>query len=101
VGVKSPVIGTGIAVAEAVGLGVKVTLGVVVGEAVGEFRDVWGVGDTVGVGVGVTPDCDDVKAGTSPALTTKSRVKNLVIPLVSIQEIVMVCGPGARSVGTE
>jgi hypothetical protein len=103
VGVKSPVTGTGIAVAEAVGVGVSVALGVAVGVAVEEFRDVRGVGDTVGVevGVAVAPDCDAVKAGASPASTTKSRVKSLVIPLVSIQEIVIVCGPGVRSVGTE
>ncbi len=92
VGVKSPVTGTGIAVAIAVGVGVKVAFGVAAPEALGFI---------VGVGVTVTPDCDAVKAGTSPALTTKSRVKNLVIPLASIQEIVIVWFPGVRLVGTE
>jgi hypothetical protein len=106
VGVKSPVTGTGIVVPEATGDGVNVTLGVALGEALGLLVGVIvgvAVGVTVGVtvGVAVAPDRDAVKAGASPACTTKSRVKNLVIPLVSIQEIVMVCGPRSRSVGTE
>jgi hypothetical protein len=89
VGVKSPVTGTGIGVIEAIGVGVKVTLGVAVGEALG-LPVGFIVGVATGVGVVVAPDCDAVKAGASPACTTKLRVRNLVIPLVSIQEIVMV-----------
>jgi hypothetical protein len=89
VGVKSPVTGTGIAVPEAIGVGVKVALGVAVPEALGVLVG-FIVGVAVGVGDAVAPDCDAVKAGASPACTTKSRVKNLVIPLTSIQEIVIV-----------
>ena len=73
VGVKSPVTGTGIAVAVAVGAG-----------------EVDGLGLPVAIGVGVDPDSEAVKAGTSPAETTKSRVKNRVIPLISTHETVIV-----------
>lgn len=52
VGVKSPVTGTGAALAVAVGLGVAVSFGVTTGEA---------------DGAEVLPDCDAVKAGASPA----------------------------------
>lgn len=77
VGVKSPVTGTGIAVAEEEAVGMDV--GFIVAD-----------GLLLAAGVGVAPELDAVKAGISPALTTKSLVKNLVIPLTSIQEIVMV-----------
>lgn len=89
--VKFPVIGRGAAVAEATRVGVKVGFNVGVDFGLAEAVDtelVFGV--AVGVGVVVEPDWDAVKAGTSPALTTKSLVKSLVIPLASIQEMVIV-----------
>lgn len=58
VGVKSPVIGTGSAVDEAMGDGVIVGLGVGFGDA---------DADAEGVGLGVFPEPEAVKAGASPA----------------------------------
>ena len=64
VGVKSPVIGTGMAVLEAAGLGVKVETGFIVeiGVAVAFGLD---VGEAEGDAV--APDPDAVNAGASPA----------------------------------
>lgn len=98
-GVKSPVMGvTGLAEAEAVGIGVALSVGVGDGVAVGV-----GVGVPVGVGVAVglvvLPDGEATKAGASPACTTKFLVKVLVIPEVSIQEIVIEWAPSERFVG--
>lgn len=86
VGVKSPVTGTGSADAVAVAFGVAVALGVAVGVEVAI-----GVDDTwvVGVGVGVSPDPEAVKAGNSPAWTIKFLVSVLVMPSESIQETVI------------
>ena len=48
-----------------------------------------GVGLVLGVGVGELPEPEAVNAGTSPAWTTKSRVKVCRIPVASFQETVI------------
>jgi hypothetical protein len=93
VGVKSPVIGKDSGVAE----GVAITVGLGVGVAVGVMEALGvDVGPDVGVGLGVLPEGEETKAGTSPACTTKFLVSVLVIPDASSQEMVIECGPSER-----
>lgn len=81
--VKLPVTGTGTAD--------EVAVAVMVG---------FGVADGVGLKVGAKVwDGVASKAGASPACTIKFLVSILVIPAVSIHEMVTLWGPGARSVG--
>ena len=91
-GVKSPVTGKGPDVAEGVILGVaeEVAVAVGFGESVG-LTEALGVvvGPNVGIGLGVLPEGEDTKAGTSPACTIKFLVRVLVIPVASSQEIVI------------
>lgn len=94
VGVKSPVTGTGRAVAVGEAINVGIGVGVAVEMAIGII-----VGLATAVGVGVAPDGEATKAGASPAWTIKSLVKVWVIPEESTQEIVIECAPGARFVG--
>jgi len=109
VGIKSPVTGTGSGVIEGLALSVAegvadlagIDVGVILGvaEGVGVPAFAVGFGVAVGVGVGVLPDCDAVNAGTSPAWTTKSLVSVLMIPVASVQEIVIEWDPSESGVG--
>ena len=68
VGVKSPVTGTGAAEDDAVGERVGRIVGEALATGVGEIVGiVVGLGEAVGLGEDVSPDCDAVNAGTSPA----------------------------------
>lgn len=68
-----------------------------VGEGLGDGE---GDGDGVGDGLGVTEaEGVDSKDGPSDAWTTNVLVRVLSMPPASLQEIVIVCDPGARLLG--